>query len=97
MGESSQATTDNAVAVGLRNNSTGGSAVTLGRDLTADGAQSVAIGSSSSASGQFALAIGGGYNGGNPATPSSYGANASGIHPLPSVVVHKQRQWEQQL
>ena len=78
MGESSQATTDNAVAVGLRNNSTGGSAVTLGRDLTADGAQSVAIGSSSSASGQFALAIGSGYNGGNPATPSSYGANASG-------------------
>ena len=78
MGESSQATTDNAVAVGLRNNSTGGSAVTLGRDLTANGAQSVAIGSSSSASGQFALAIGSGYNGGNPATPSSYGANASG-------------------
>ena len=78
MGESSQATTDNAVAVGIRNNSTGGSAVTLGRDLTADGAQSAAIGSSSSASGQFALAIGTGYNGGNPATPSSYGANASG-------------------
>ena len=78
MGESSQATTDNAVAVGLRNNSTGGSAVTLGRDLTANGAQSAAIGSSSSASGQFALAIGTGYNGGNPATPSSYGANASG-------------------
>ena len=78
MGESSQATTDNAVAVGLRNNSTGGSAVTLGRDLTANGAQSVAIGSSSSAGGQFALAIGSGYNSGNPATPSSYGANASG-------------------
>ena len=78
MGESSQAMTDNAVAVGLRNNSTGGSAVTLGRDLTANGAQSVAIGSSSSASGQFALAIGSGYNSGNPATPSSYGANASG-------------------
>ena len=78
MGDSSQATTDNAVAVGLRNNSTGGSAVTLGRDLTANGAQGVAIGSSSSASGQFALAIGSGYNGGNPATPSSYGANASG-------------------
>ena len=78
MGESSQAMTDNAVAVGLRNNSTGGSAVTLGRDLTANGAQSVAIGSSSSASGQFALAIGTGYNSGNPATPSSYGANASG-------------------
>ena len=78
MGESSQAMTDNAVAVGLRNNSTGGSAVTLGRDLTANGAQSVAIGSSSSAGGQFALAIGSGYNGGNPATPSSYGANASG-------------------
>ena len=78
MGDSSQATTDNAVAVGLRNNSTGGSAVTLGRDLTANGEYSAAIGSSSSASGQFALAIGTGYNGGNPATPSSYGANASG-------------------
>ena len=78
MGESSQAMTDNAVAVGLRNNSTGGSAVTLGRDLKANGEYSAAIGSSSSASGQFALAIGSGYNGGNPATPSSYGANASG-------------------
>ena len=78
MGDSSQAMTDNAVAVGLRNNSIGGSAVTLGRDLTANGAQSVAIGSSSSAGGEFALAIGSGYNGGNPATPSSYGANASG-------------------
>ena len=66
------------VAVGHNTISKGLNTVTLGRDLAANGAQSAAIGSSSSASGQFALAIGTGYNGGNPATPSSYGANASG-------------------
>ena len=66
------------VAVGHNTISKGLNTVTLGRDLAANGAQSAAIGSSSSASGQFALAIGTGYAGGNPATPSSYGANASG-------------------
>ena len=66
------------VAVGHNTISKGLNTVTLGRDLAANGAQSAAIGSSSSASGQFALAIGTGYNGGNPSTPSSYGANASG-------------------
>ena len=66
------------VAVGHNTISKGLNTVTLGRDLAANGAQSAAIGSSSLASGQFALAIGTGYAGGNPATPSSYGANASG-------------------